>query len=181
LKAAGFTDVRTVEGLPTAVIAVHRLRGAGVRLGNGLLALLRHAMGPWTSGSEAGKLMNTFTDKRGRKIIIEVDDCDAWASSGGREIGRVTTTGRSEIDHHTPPTAAEITGMSVDSRYRRAGIALEMLRLLSRRLGKLAPANRNEGRGGENALTDEGEALTRAAQDKGYVSPFPEDYPDDDN
>ncbi len=96
----------------------------------------------------------------GRTIRIEVDGCDARAYLGGREIGRVTTTGRIEIDHPTPRAPAVITGMFVDLPYQRAGIALEMLRLLSIHLGKLAPADRNEGRGGENALTDEGEPVT---------------------
>ena len=100
--------------------------------------------------------MYKFKDHFGRSIRIEVD-------------GRYART-----------EAAVITGMFVDPPYKRAGIAMEMLRLLSTKLGKLAPAEQNEGRGGENALTDEGEAMTRAAQGKGYVYPFPEERPDDD-
>jgi len=125
--------------------------------------------------------MHKFKDHAGRTIRIDVDECDARAYSGESQIGRVTTTGRIKVDEHYARTdAAVITGMFVDLPYQRAGIAMEMLRLLSTKLGKLHPADRNEGRGGENALTDEGEALTRAAQDKGYVYPFPEERPDDD-
>lgn len=75
----------------------------------------------------------------------------------------------------------EITGMFVDEPYQRAGIAMEMLLVLSSELGTLRPGKHNQGRGGENALTEDGEALTRVAQIKGYVYPFPEEHFDEDD
>ena len=124
--------------------------------------------------------MPKFKDGQGRIIDIEVNDCDAVAYFNGREVGRIVTTGRVEIDDRTPWSPAVITGMHVASSYQRAGIGMEMVRQLRARLGKLLPASRNEGRGNQNALTDAGEALTRAAQDRDYIYPFPEDRPDDD-
>lgn len=124
--------------------------------------------------------MPLFADARQRTIRIDVDDYEATAHFAGKQIGEVTTTGLIEVDDRTPEMPAVITGMFVDDAFQRAGIAMEMLRLLSQELGTLAPARRNEGRGGENALTAEGEALTRAAQAQGYIHAFPEEGIDDD-
>lgn len=111
-------------------------------------------------------------------IRIEVDAQDAFAYDGSRQVGEVKTTGDDDLGHGqiVPPT---ITFMHVDQDYRRNGVGLELIRALAEEFGVLRPANRNIGIGGINALTDEGEALTRRAQAEGLVTPFPEDHPED--
>lgn len=116
--------------------------------------------------------MPNWTDRQGREIEISSDGTDASAHHNGHEVGRVSTTGPIEIDnyHSAPP---KITGMDVDEEYRGAGIGLRMIKELFEEAGEeLEPADKNVGRGGENALTDEGLALTRRAQKAGYVLPF---------
>ena len=119
--------------------------------------------------------MTPFTDRYQRVIDIEVDFCDAFARHDGRTIGSVRTTGSEFVDDYTNETAAEITGMHVDEGYREAGIGTELLRQLSDELGALAPAQKNTGIGGLNALTDDGLALTRKGQKLGYILPFPDE------
>lgn len=113
-------------------------------------------------------------------IRIEVDGPDAFAYHEGEQIGEVETTGEDDLGHGqiVPPT---IRYMHVRDEYRRNGIALELIRALYEEFGMLQPADRNIGIGGINALTDEGEALTRRAQDEGLVAPFPEERPEDDD
>ncbi|MEO9826148.1 MAG: hypothetical protein ABJF50_17240 [Paracoccaceae bacterium] len=117
--------------------------------------------------------MIAFKDKYGRAIEIEVSDCSAEGYHAGRRIGDVHTTGVQEVDHRCEPLPAEITGWDIDREFRRAGVATELVRLLSEEIGPLSPGKQNEGRGGENALTDEGLALTTHCQRLGYVLPFP--------
>lgn len=119
--------------------------------------------------------MVKFTDERKRIIDIEIGDCSAEAYHKGDRIGDISTTGLQEIDSRMPPYPAKVTGMFVNERYQRAGIAIEMLRLLSDDLGTLVPADKNVGRGNENTLTNEGLALTEAAQKRGYIFPFSEE------
>ena len=124
-----------------------------------------------------------YRDKRGRKIEIEVDGANAIARHAGRIVGSVETTGEVYDDEwHSRPSPPTITGQEVDEAYRRAGIGLALIGALSEAFQKpLLPGHRNEGIGGTNALTDEGEALVRAAQARGYIRPFPEERPDDDD
>lgn len=63
--------------------------------------------------------------------------------------------------------------MHVDEDYRRNGIGLALISELAKVYSTLLPASRNIGIGGQNALTDEGEALTRRAQVEGLIAPFP--------
>lgn len=120
--------------------------------------------------------MTAFKDRWGRDIEISTDDYDATASHAGRKIGEVTTTGIREVDK-TDDLPPKITGMFVDSDYQGAGIGLALLKALSDELGTLEPADKNVGRGGENALTDDGLRLTTRAQAKGYVYPFEDEVP----
>lgn len=119
--------------------------------------------------------MFKFTDKKGRIICIEVSDCCADAYFSGKRIGDVQTTGIQEVDDRCDPFPAQITGWNVDSEFRKAGIATEMVRLLCEEIGQLSPGRRDMGRGGENALTDEGMGLTLHCQALGFVLPFPDD------
>lgn len=119
--------------------------------------------------------MITFIDKKGRHIKIEVSDCSAEAYFSGKLIGDLHTTGVREIDPRCEPIPAEITGWDVDGGFKRAGIATELVRLLVEEIGPLAPGKQNMGRGGENALTDEGMGLTLHCQSLGLVLPFPND------
>lgn len=113
-------------------------------------------------------------------IRIEVEGGDAFAYDGGDQIGEVTTTGEDDLGHGqiTPPT---ITYMHVDEKYRRNGIGMALIRALFEEYGQLVPAHRNIGIGGVNALTDEGERLTRRAQVEGLIFPFPEEKLDEDD
>ncbi|WP_425419622.1 GNAT family N-acetyltransferase [Oricola indica] len=117
--------------------------------------------------------MVEYTDKKGRKIFIDLDGCNATAFYNGNQIGEVTTTGLREIDTRTAPLPAKLTGIFVDDDYQRAGIATEMIRWLHEDLGELCPGDHNIGIGDQNAMTDAGEAVTRRCQDLGYVLPFP--------
>jgi GNAT superfamily N-acetyltransferase len=114
-----------------------------------------------------------------RIIRIEVEGDDAFAYDGGDQVGEVTTTGEDDLGHGqlTPPT---ITYMHVDEDYRRNGIGMALIRALFEDYGQLAPAQRDIGIGGINALTDEGENLTRRAQAEGLICPFPEEKLDED-
>lgn len=116
--------------------------------------------------------MPIFIDKKGRSIAIDVDELRTNAKFEGEEIGFVTTTGLQDVHDHCPPMPAEITGWEVFPGFRRAGIATEMIRLLSEEIGMLLPGKRNIGNGGQNALTDEGESTVRYCQKLGYVYPF---------
>lgn len=115
-----------------------------------------------------------------RIIRIEVEGDDAFAYDGGDQVGEVITTGEDDLGRAQiiPPT---ITYMHVDEDYRRNGIGMALIRALFDEYGQLAPAQRNIGIGGINALTDEGESLTRRAQAEGLVYPFPEEKPDEDD
>lgn len=119
------------------------------------------------------------TKKSGEKVTvrIDVDVQDAFAYDGAEQIGEVQTTGEDDLGRGciVPPT---ITHMHVDEDYRGNGIALALIRALAGEFGTLQPAQRNIGIGGLNALTDEGEALTRRAQEEGLIAPFPEELPD---
>lgn len=108
------------------------------------------------------------------EVRIDVEGDDAFAYSAGQEIGEVRTTGEDDLGrgYIVSPT---ITYMHVDEEYRCNGIGLELIRALSEEFGTLLPAQRNIGIGGINALTDEGERLTRRAQAEGLVAPFPEE------
>ncbi len=124
------------------------------------------------------KVVTSGDDKR--NIRIEVEGDDAFAYDGGDQIGEVTTTGEDDLGRgqRTPPT---ITYMHVDEDYRRNGIGMALIRALFEEYGQLAPAQRNIGIGGINALTDEGERLTRRAQAEGLIYPFPEEKLDEDD
>lgn len=127
--------------------------------------------------------MPYFTDKKGRKILIEVFGDDAYAQFEGVTIGDVRTSGLREVDPRVADLPAQITGWDVKREFQRAGIATEMVRLLSEELGTLVPAERDIGQGDKNALTDDGYWLTVACQKLGYVYPFPEesDFEDEDD
>lgn len=114
-----------------------------------------------------------------RIIRIEVEGDDAFAYDGGNQVGEVTTTGEDDLGRGQiiPPT---ITYMHVDEDYRRNGIGMALIRALFEEYGQLAPAERNIGIGGINALTDEGESLTRCAQAEGLIYPFPEEKLNED-
>ena len=116
--------------------------------------------------------MRRFVDKKGHEILIEILSEDASAYHNGKKIGNILTTGPQNIDDRIPPLPAEITGLDVSEEYRRAGIATEMIRLLSEELGMLLPGRHNIGVGNHNALTDDGEALTAHCQKLGYISAF---------
>lgn len=120
-----------------------------------------------------------FTDKRGRTVEIEVHGDSVYAEHNGKRVGFVETTGLQEVDERTEGLPAEITGWEVDEKYRRAGIATALVEALVEQLGTLAPAQKNIGIGGMNALTDEGEAITRHCQKLGLIYPFAEEKPDD--
>ena len=124
--------------------------------------------------------MEKFKDKLGRTIELRGDFDVFTAHHGGKIIGKVETTGPIEMEHQ-PDSPPQITGMFVDTEYQRGGIGLALLKRASSLNGPLAPARRNEGRGHENALTTEGELLTRRAQALGYVLPFPSDDDFDDD
>ncbi|UWR03774.1 hypothetical protein K3740_03485 [Ruegeria conchae] len=124
--------------------------------------------------------MTTFNDKVGRQIDIEVLGNSVYAYHKGKQIGDVMTTGPIEVDPRVPDLPARITGWTVDADYRKAGIATELVRQLVDELGVLSPANKHMGIGEENALTDEGLALTVHCQNLGLIHPFPDDlYPED--
>lgn len=116
--------------------------------------------------------MPEFIDKQGRAIELEIDGDCAYARHNGNLVGDVITTGLREVDHPMPPDPAKITGWNVSAEYQGAGIATEMVRLLVEQLGVLAPGVHNIGIGDLNALTDEGEAITRHCQKLGYIYPF---------
>lgn len=122
------------------------------------------------------------TKKSGEQVTVRIDvnSQDAFAYHGSEQIGEVTTTGEDDLGHGciVPPT---ITYMHVDEEYRRNGIGLALIRALAEEFGMLQPADLNIGIGGINALTDEGEALTRRAQKDGLIALFPEERPDDDD
>ncbi|MDX0157863.1 GNAT family N-acetyltransferase [Sinorhizobium meliloti] len=120
--------------------------------------------------------MSIFRDKKGRTIHITVDLDDAAARHNGKQIGFVTTTGLQDDDERLAPMPAVVTGWEVDEEYRRAGIATAMVEALVEQLGKLAPAEKNIGIGGQNALTDEGVALTRHCQKLNLMYEFPNEY-----
>lgn len=120
--------------------------------------------------------MAAFKDRLSRNIEIVTDDYEATASHAGRKVGEVVTSGIREMDK-IDDLPAKITGMFVDPSYQGAGIGLALLDALSDELGMLAPADKNVGRGGENALTDAGLRLTRRAQAAGYVYPFEDEVP----
>ena len=120
------------------------------------------------------------TDGQTANVRIEVEGDDAFAYDRGDQVGEVTTTGEDDMDHgiiHPP----KITYMHVEQEYRRNGIGIAMIAALANEFGALAPADRNIGIGGMNALTDEGERLTRRAQELGFVHDFPEEQPDFDD
>ncbi|MDX0478754.1 GNAT family N-acetyltransferase [Sinorhizobium medicae] len=125
--------------------------------------------------------MSIFRDRKGRTIHITVDLDDAAAWHNGKQIGFVTTSGVQHEDERLAPSPAVITGWEVDEEYRRTGIATAMVSALADELGKLAPGHKNEGKGGTNALTDEGERLTEHCQRLGLIFPYPEeqDYRED--
>lgn len=112
----------------------------------------------------------------GRDIEIVADDYEAIAFHAGQKVGEVTTTGIREMDK-IDGLPAKVTGMFVDRSFQSAGIGLALLDALSDELGMLAPADKNVGRGGENALTDAGLRLTRRAQAAGFVYPFEDEVP----
>ncbi|MDW9814281.1 GNAT family N-acetyltransferase [Sinorhizobium meliloti] len=120
--------------------------------------------------------MNSFQDKKGRTIHITVDLDDAAAWHNGKQIGFVTTTGLQDEDERLAPSPAVVTGWEVDEEYRQAGIATAMVEALVEQLGKLAPAEKNIGIGGKNALTDEGVALTRHCQKLNLMYEFPDEF-----
>lgn len=124
--------------------------------------------------------MTTFKDKKGRTIVVEITNGCAIAYHDGKEVGDICANDGYDIGHGymMPP---KLTGMNVHADYRRAGVGIKMLELLSEELGKLAPGEFNIGIGGLNAMTDEGEALTRAGQAAGYVLPFPKDENNQDD
>lgn len=122
----------------------------------------------------------SFKDKQGRYIEIEVVFDRAVATHNGHEVGFVETTGRMEIDDRGMDAPAEITGWEVNEEYRRAGIATAMVEALVEDLGRLAPARKNDGIGGMNALTGEGEVLTRHCQSLGLIYGFADERPDHD-
>lgn len=122
--------------------------------------------------------MTDFTDKKGRTIKIDADEC-ADAYHNGKRIGFVTTTGPREIDERVPDLPPQITGWEVDQAYRRAGICEEMVRQIYEQYGQLEPADKNVGIGDVNALTDEGMAITRRCQELGYIAPFDDELPHD--
>ena len=124
--------------------------------------------------------MPAFKDRLGRNIHIVTDDYDATAHHGGHKIGEITTSGIRDMDK-TDDLPAKITAMFVDASYQNAGIGLALLDALSDELGMLAPADKNMGRGGENALTDDGLRLTRRAQAAGYIYPFEDELPPADS
>lgn len=120
--------------------------------------------------------MAALKDRMGREIEIITDESDATAYHNGLQIGEVTTTGIREMDK-SDDLPAKITGMFVDASYQKAGIGLALLDALYDELGMLEPADKNMGRGGENALTDDGLRLTRRGQEAGYVYPFEDEVP----
>ena len=120
--------------------------------------------------------MAALKDRMGRKIDIITDEYDATAYHNGLQVGEVTTTGIREMDK-SDGLPAKITGMFVDASYQKAGIGFAMLGALFEELGMLEPADKNMGRGGENALTDDGFRLTRQGQEAGYVYPFDDEVP----
>lgn len=122
--------------------------------------------------------MPTFLDKRGRVIELVEDIASLSAYHDGRIIGSVSTTDLREVDLHFI-LPAKITGWEVKEGYRRAGIATEMVRILFNELGPLAPPDLNIGKGNQNALTDEGIAITLHCQELGYVLPFPRECNDE--
>lgn len=127
--------------------------------------------------------MINFKDKQGRTIEIDADDSRAYATHEGKTIGSILTTGPRDEDPRQPVFPPKITGMDVNPKYRRSGIATEMIRLIWHENGEqaLEPADKNVGRGGLNALTNDGEALTAHCQKLGYILLFPsERFPEDD-
>ena len=118
-------------------------------------------------------------DRMGRKIEITTDENDATAYHNGLQVGKVTTTGIREMDK-SDGLPAKITGMFVDASHQNAGIGFAMLDALFEELGMLEPADKNMGRGGKNALTDDGLRLTRRGQEAGYVYPLEDEVPPDD-
>lgn len=125
--------------------------------------------------------LGVFTDKKNRKIKIKVDDYSAHAYHDGKEVGFLETTGLREIDKRCEPYPAEITGWDVKPAYQRAGIATEMVKRLVDEIGMLAPAAKSQGIGGQNALTNEGEALTAHCQKLGLIYDYPADLGYDDH
>jgi hypothetical protein len=123
----------------------------------------------------------SFIDKQGRTIEIEVSFDRASATHNGHEIGFVETTGRREIDERGMDEPAEITAWDVNLDYRRAGIATEMIKALVDELGKLIPPAKDIGIGGMNALTGDGEAITRHCQSLGLIYGFPDERPEYDD
>jgi GNAT superfamily N-acetyltransferase len=131
-----------------------------------------------SSVRDLGANMAEFEDREGRTIQLSEYGSDFVAEHEGRRVSIIETTGEIDAEHEVYPP--QITGMFTELEYQGAGIALELLKFASEMYGPLTPAARNEGRGNENALTDEGEGLIRRARKLGYVSPFPRDDPDEE-
>lgn len=65
-----------------------------------------------------------ITDKEDRTITIYLDDLDVLAKHNGVEVGRLTFD---EVDHGYQ-NHIKLLYMCVEEKYRRSGIALQMLR-----------------------------------------------------
>ncbi|MCL7999051.1 hypothetical protein M8994_12420 [Brucella sp. 21LCYQ03] len=127
--------------------------------------------------------MAIFIDSEEREIDIRIHGCNAYAYHEGKQVGDVQTTGFIEVDERFEDEPPKITGWDVKPEYQRAGIATEMVRRLVEEIEtKLQPADKNVGISGQNALTDEGEALTEHCQRLELIFPYQEEraYDQDD-
>lgn len=120
--------------------------------------------------------MTDFIDKQKRTFRIDADE-NAYAYHNGKQIGFVETTGPREIDARVADLPPKIKGWEVEKDYRRAGICEEMVRQLYEIWGVMEPAAKNVGTGEVNALTDDGMAITRRCQARGYIGPFDDELP----
>lgn len=126
--------------------------------------------------------MNTFNDKQGRDIIIEIDDLDVVARYAENEIGRLSFE---QVDFDKSPSFIQLMNMNVAQEYQRAGIATEMMRAAVELHGEFVKPVLSAVGGSmvasEDYFTSEGAALISRCISLGILPPDKDEDPDIDD
>lgn len=123
--------------------------------------------------------MESFYDKHGREITIDIDDLDVVALHEGIRIGELCFA---EIDCDNGCSFIKLTNMKVAEEYQKAGIATEMMRVAVDFHGEfsrpLLSALGGSKVAAEDYYTQEGAALISRCISLGIVPPDSDEKPD---
>jgi hypothetical protein len=121
---------------------------------------------------------DTFDDREGRTIGIDVDDGGARVYSGEKKIGEFSVN--IVTNDKTGDYFVEAGVVDLDKEFRRAGIASEMMKRIFELHGKqiIPPPTYDPNPGTRNSISSYGMALLKSGQRHGWVTDFPDQLPD---